>query len=93
MVEFTSITPEIPVTITDGEVVTPKQTLSSAGSSGRTTISQKMCPTNAIPSGTGHKSLLRARLLTSASNSWKEGNEAAQQKRAESKAEEKTEEK
>ena len=68
--EFNSITPETPltpVTITDGEVVPPKQTPSSAGSSGRTTISKYLvCPANTTPSGIGRKSLPRARLLTSA---------------------------
>ena len=67
--EFNSITPETPltpVTITDGEVVPPKQTPSSAGSSGRTTISKYLvCPANTTPSGIGHKSLPHARLLTS----------------------------
>ena len=61
--EFTYIPPETPVTITDGEVVTPKQT----GSSGRTTISKYLvCPKTATPSGIGHKFLPCARLLTSA---------------------------
>ena len=69
MEEFNSITPETPLTpvmITDGEVVPPKQTSSSAGFSGRTTISKYLvCPANTTPSGIGHKSLPRARLLTS----------------------------
>ena len=65
--EFTSITPETPVTITDGEVVTPKQTSSSTGSSGISIISKYLVrPTSATPSGIGQKSLPRARLLTSA---------------------------
>ena len=58
--EFNSITPETPLTpvmITDGEVVPPKQTPSSAGSNGRTIISKYLvCPANTTPSGIGRKS-------------------------------------
>ena len=48
-------------------MVTPKQTSSSAGVSGRTTISKYyVSPTTATPSGIECKSLPSARLLTSA---------------------------
>ena len=49
--EFNSITPETPLTpvmITDGEVVPPKQTPSSAGSSGRTIISKYLVQTQPL---------------------------------------------
>ena len=53
---ITSITLETPVTITDGEVVTPKQTSFSTGFSGRSIISKYLVCQVQPPSGIGQKS-------------------------------------
>ena len=73
---FDGITAETPLTVTDGEAVTPKQTPSSPDSTERvsgssterqTTVSKYLVsPTTETPSGAGRKSLPCARLLTSA---------------------------